>query len=109
MYGSAVLTMLYRTSLTMLYIRTSRPRALRETPFFAQENVSTGFKRRIKRDFQQPITPPLRAPAPHHAHTSPAPEHHGHHGIMQQPMAMAPRRPIGQQIPDNWFGHNSRA
>ena len=63
----------------MLY-RTSRQRAFCETPCFAQVNASTGFIRRIKRELQQPITPLRPAPAPHHAHTAPAPQHHGHHG-----------------------------
>ena len=38
----------------MLY-RTSRSRALGETPCFAQVNASTGFIRRIKRELQQLI------------------------------------------------------
>ncbi len=117
----------------MLY-RTSRSRALGETPCFAQVNASTGLIRRIKRELQQPITPPPPAPAPHYAHTAPAPQHHGHHGTdygypttpqdsiiferarlgverqemvhaMQQPKTPALRLPIGQQIPDTWLRH----
>ena len=108
-----------------IVIRTSRPRASGETPCFAQKNETTGFRRWIKRELHQSINPPRPAPAPHHAHTAPAPQHHGHHGTdygypttpcarlgverqemvhaMHHPKAPAPHPPIGQQIPDTWL------